>query len=150
MDKTISDDKVAVKSGYYFEIFEKEKIPDTLKKSDKIVNLNGKIFDLYVGQSIEDERKIDIMFGDKLGYFIDAHLGQPREKPRCKLIGEDGNIFNLIAIASKTLRNNNMYKLAKEMENRIIKGSKSYEEALGVIEEYVEITGKENEEIEEY
>lgn len=36
LDKTISDDKVAVKSGYYFEIFEKEKIPDTLKSQIKL------------------------------------------------------------------------------------------------------------------
>ena len=48
MDKIISDNKVAVKSGYYFDIFNKEEIPNTLKKSDKIVNLNGKVFDLYV------------------------------------------------------------------------------------------------------
>lgn len=150
MDKTISDDKVAVKSGYYFEIFNKEEIPKTLKKSDKIVNLNGEVFNLYVGQSIEDERKIDEIFGNRLGYLIEAHLGQPREKPKCKLIGENGNIFNLMAIASRTLRNNNMKELAREMETRIVKSSKSYEEALGVIAEYVEITDKESEEIEEY
>ena len=65
-------------------------------------------------------------------------------------IGENGNIFNLMAIASRTLRNNNMKELAREMETRIVKSSKSYEEALGVIAEYVEITDKESEEIEEY
>ena len=28
-------------------------------------------------------------------------------KPRCKLINKNGNIFNLLAIASRTLRENN-------------------------------------------
>ena len=61
------------------------------------------------------------------------------EKPKCALIGKDGNIFNLMGIASRTLRNNNMREEAKEMVIRI-EESKSYEEALGIIGEYVEIT----------
>lgn len=59
-------------------------------------------------------------------------------KPRCKLIGEDGNIFNLIAIASRVLRQNQMSAQATEMQNRIY-ASGSYEEALGIIQEYVEV-----------
>lgn len=61
------------------------------------------------------------------------------EKPKCALIGKDGNIFNLMGIASRTLRNNNMKEEAKEMVIRIEK-SKSYDEALGIISEYVDIT----------
>lgn len=60
-------------------------------------------------------------------------------KPKCALIGKDGNIFNLMGIASRTLRQNNMEKEAKEMIIRIEK-SKSYDEALNIIGEYVEIT----------
>ena len=37
------DEKVAVKSGYYFEIFSKSEIPTTLKKSNKKVSLNNKV-----------------------------------------------------------------------------------------------------------
>jgi len=59
-------------------------------------------------------------------------------KPECKLIGEDGNIFNLIGIASKTLRRNNMADKAAEMTDRIF-NSESYNEALSIIGEYVEI-----------
>ena len=35
-------------------------------------------------------------------------------KPKCKLIGEDGNIFNLMSIASKTLKETGMEEEAKE------------------------------------
>jgi hypothetical protein len=59
-------------------------------------------------------------------------------KPKCKLIGEDGNIFNLMSIASKTLKETGMEEEAKEMIERII-NSKSYIEALAIISEYVEI-----------
>lgn len=41
-------------------------------------------------------------------------------KPKCKLIGEDGNIFNLMSIASKTLKETGMEEEAKEMIERII------------------------------
>ena len=30
------------------------------------------------------------------------------KKPKCPLIGQDGNVFNLIGIASKTLKRNGM------------------------------------------
>ena len=59
-------------------------------------------------------------------------------KPRCKLIGEDGNVFNLMGIASRVLKEAGMKKEAKEMVNRI-NNSKSYIEALAIISEYVEI-----------
>lgn len=52
-----------------------------------------------------------------------------KEKPKCALIGQDGNIFNLMGIASRTLRNNDMEEDAKEMIIRI-EESKSYDEAL--------------------
>ena len=59
-------------------------------------------------------------------------------KPKCKLIGENGNIFNLIAIASRVLRQNDMREQANEMQNRIY-ASGSYDEALSIICEYVEV-----------
>lgn len=71
-----------------------------------------------------------------------------RMKPKCKLIGEDGNIFNLMGIASRTLRRNGMQNEAKEMVERI-ESSKSYEEALNIIQDYVEVTGEEEWEEEE-
>lgn len=63
-----------------------------------------------------------------------------KKKPDCKLIGEDGNIFNLIGIASRTLRQNGMAEQAVEMRDRI-RESDSYDKALCIIGEYVNITG---------
>jgi len=62
-----------------------------------------------------------------------------QQKPNCPLIGEDGNIFHLVGIAAKTLRRNGMSTEATEMSTRIF-NSGSYEEALGIIGEYVNIT----------
>ena len=41
------------------------------------------------------------------------------EKPKCPLIGQNGNVFNLMGIASKTLKKNGMADEAKEMCSRI-------------------------------
>lgn len=65
-------------------------------------------------------------------------MDNKRNKPDCKLIGEDGNIFNLMARAAKTLRENDLSEEAKEMRERIT-SSGSYDEALCIIGEYVNI-----------
>lgn len=59
-------------------------------------------------------------------------------KPECKLIGEDGNIFNLLAITRRTLLINDMYNESIEVVRRVT-SSESYDEALRIIGEYVEI-----------
>lgn len=59
-------------------------------------------------------------------------------KPECKLIGEDGNIFNLLAITRRTLLINNMYNESIEVVRRVT-SSESYDDALRIIGEYVEI-----------
>ena len=59
-------------------------------------------------------------------------------KPKCKLIGENGNIFNLMGIASRTLKEAGMEKEVKEMFDKVT-SSGSYLEALAIISEYVEI-----------
>ena len=60
-------------------------------------------------------------------------------KPDCPLIGQNGNIFNLLGIASDTLKKNGLSVLAYEMTVRAY-DSGSYDEALGIIGEYVNIT----------
>ncbi len=60
-------------------------------------------------------------------------------KPDCPLIGQDGNIFNLVGIAAKTLKRNGLSSEASEMTERVF-NSGSYEEALGIIGEFVNIT----------
>ena len=76
---------------------------------------------------------------NRLGGFIKEEAPQ-KEKPDCKLIGEDGNIFNLMGIASRTLNRNGTRDEATEMRQKIM-SSGSYEEALNIIGEYVNITG---------
>ena len=61
---------------------------------------------------------------------------QEKEKPHCPLIGQDGNVFNLIGVARKTLNANGFKDEAKEMSERV-KASGSYNEALSIICEYV-------------
>lgn len=69
-----------------------------------------------------------------------------REKPMCPIIGANGNIFNILGIASRTLRNNDMADEAQEMYSRVT-SSGSYEEALAIIMEYVEPCSEEEMEI---
>ena len=76
---------------------------------------------------------------NRLGGFIPEKASE-QKKPDCKLIGEDGNIFNLMGIASRILRQNGMAEEAVEMRDRI-RASGSYDEALCIIGEYVNITG---------
>lgn len=66
-------------------------------------------------------------------------MEQERKKPSCPLVGQNGNIFHLMGIAARVLRQNGMAAEAKEMQTRIMGGAcHSYEEALGIISEYVE------------
>lgn len=76
---------------------------------------------------------------NRLGGFIPEKASE-QKKPDCKLIGEDGNIFNLMGIASRTLRQNGMAEQAVEMRDRIC-ASGSYGDALCIIGDYVNITG---------
>lgn len=59
-------------------------------------------------------------------------------KPKCELIGKDGNVFNLIGIVLKTLKKNKMNTLAEEFKTRAF-ACGSYQEVLVLIQEYVEI-----------
>jgi hypothetical protein len=59
-------------------------------------------------------------------------------RPVCELIGEDGNVFNLIGKASKCLKRAGLKEQAEEMTQKVF-ASGSYNEALQIIGEYVEI-----------
>ena len=59
------------------------------------------------------------------------------EKPEAKILGADGNIFNLLAIASNALKKEGLDDQAKEMFNKAT-STDSYESAIGVILEYVD------------
>ena len=80
---------------------------------------------------------------NRLGGFVTEEQSQEKIKPKCPLIGADGNIFNLMGIASNTLKHSGMADEAKEMCNRIT-SSGSYDEALCILGEYVEICSEED------
>ena len=86
-----------------------------------------------------------------LSDYVDIKLGgyaqeqQGPQKPDCPLIGEEGNIFNLMGIASRTLKENGMAEQAREMRQRITQ-CQSYDSALCIIADYVNITEKEQQE----
>ena len=80
--------------------------------------------------------------GTWLSDFVPNKLGDfivEKEKPNCPLIGADGNIFNLMGIASRTLNDHGMKEEAAEMRQRVM-DSGSYDNALCIIGEYVNIT----------
>ena len=86
-----------------------------------------------------------------LSDYVDIELGGPLQeqqqngKPDCPLIGEDSNIFHLMAVASRTLKENGMTEQAREMRQRI-EQSHSYDSALSIISDYVNITSAEQSE----
>lgn len=58
-------------------------------------------------------------------------------KPKLKLLGHNGNVFSILGDASRLLKQNGQPEAAKEMFDRVT-SSKSYEQALAIISEYVE------------
>lgn len=121
--------------------FENEGLTNLLFPFSEDVKLNmGKLamWRLQTHENFGGEWLSDYV-NNKLGGFLSEETAE-RKKPYCKLIGEDGNIFNLMGIASRTLRQNGMAEQAVEMRDRIC-ASGSYGEALCIIGDYVNITG---------
>lgn len=123
--------------------FENDNLTNLLFPFDEKVNLDiGKLamwriasYQQFYGSWLSD------YVDNYLDGFIDESVTAESQKPDCELIGQDGNIFSLMGIASRTLRNNGMAEQATEMCNRIQNGAESYYQALGIIGEYVNITG---------
>jgi hypothetical protein len=66
-------------------------------------------------------------------------MNESDKKPTVKLIGENGNILNLMGIATRALKDARQPEKAKEMQEKIFTAD-SYEEALQIIQEYVEVS----------
>ncbi len=60
-------------------------------------------------------------------------------KPECRLVGQDGNIFVLLGIATRTLKEHNMRQEADELSQKVLTQAQSYDEALALIMEYVDV-----------
>ena len=76
---------------------------------------------------------------NKLGGFEPEQNKAEKVKPNCALIGCDGNVFALLGMASRTLKQSGMADEAEMMCTRI-RGAENYCEALNIIGEYVNIT----------
>lgn len=59
-------------------------------------------------------------------------------KVRVQPTGEDGNIFNLVRIASKEMRRNGQEELEEDMGEKVF-NSGSYNEALQMIMDYADV-----------
>lgn len=146
INKTLKEEKILLNNTEFKEdncyVFENENLTCILFKFTNDVNLD-------IGKLAMWRLNTHAYFaGTWLTDYVDNRLGgfvNENPKPNCALIGEDGNIFNLLGIASRTLKENNMSEEAKEMQDRVL-SSDSYEKALGIIGEYVNITSVDEEE----
>ncbi len=63
---------------------------------------------------------------------------EKKKKLEVALVGENGNIFNIMAITAKALKKEGMEKEKKEYMNKVLNCS-SYDEALRITMEYVDV-----------
>jgi hypothetical protein len=59
-------------------------------------------------------------------------------KPVCKLIGKDGNVFNIIGLVSQALKRAGQAARAKEFVRQAF-AAQSYDAVLGLAMDYVEV-----------
>jgi len=59
-------------------------------------------------------------------------------KPRCKLIGKDGNVFNIIGLVRNALRNAGQLEQAREFVIESLSCG-SYDKVLVLAKKYVEV-----------
>lgn len=62
-------------------------------------------------------------------------MNSKTKKPKAKVVGKDGNVFNLIGICREALVRAGQKEQAKEMQEKIFR-SKSYDEALSIMSKY--------------
>jgi hypothetical protein len=61
-----------------------------------------------------------------------------QKKPICKMVGQDGNVFNLMGLANRAMKKAGKVEEGIAMLARVMK-SGSYGEALRIMGEYVDI-----------
>ena len=60
------------------------------------------------------------------------------EKPKAQVLGQDGNVFNLVGICSKALKRAGQSEQANQMTQKVF-ASGSYDEALEIMGEYCDL-----------
>ena len=71
------------------------------------------------------------------------------EKPKCQLVGIDGNVYNIIATVSNCLKRAGQKEQAKEFEERAFK-AESYNAVLVLCLEYVDVEDEEEDEEDDF
>lgn len=61
------------------------------------------------------------------------------DKPECKLVGTDGNVFAIIGKVVRTLKDAGQPGWAAQFQERAMK-AQSYDEVLTLLQEYVDAT----------
>lgn len=112
-------------------------------ESDMLSGLMGTVdFVDDIGQiqmKWDNGRSLALVLGEDSFTAVSRTEQTQKQKPDAPLIGANGNIFNLMGIASRTLKAAGIGKQADEMFERA-SASGSYEEALNIIGEYVNFT----------
>ncbi len=75
--------------------------------------------------------------GDSVLFVYDHDGAIVNEKPKVKLVGENGNIFNLMSLCTRALKKDGQKTLAKYLVEEVTK-SNSYDEALSKLSQYCE------------
>jgi hypothetical protein len=129
--------KGADKQYSHFSVYEME----TGKKLFTVVPSNPNVKN-QAEVWVNDELKLSGSWSEAVKYLRCGNKTPevaPITKPVAKLIGEDGNVFNLLGICSRTLKAAGQGDLAKNLLYRVTHDTRSYDEALAVMAEYVEI-----------
>ena len=67
----------------------------------------------------------------------DNNVKHPEVKVR--LVGQDGNVFNLLGIVSKALKKAGHRESVSEIQNQVF-GAQSYDEALSIMRSFVSVS----------
>ena len=82
VDYPYDQEKIALRSGYYFLDVDKDRIPffDKLVKTNDKVKIHDEELDLYDAHDIETSKEVDDFFGNNMGYYIDDYLVNNKEE----------------------------------------------------------------------
>ena len=75
-EKMEQNNKVALRSGYYFMLFDKNDIPffNELEKTNRVILMDNQEYHLYESPTWEIAQKVDALMGDdELGFSIDDY-----------------------------------------------------------------------------
>jgi len=62
-----------------------------------------------------------------------------QDKPVANLTGHTLNIFTLVGVATKALRDAGQGGKARELTERVLDRHRTYDDALSIVEEYVDV-----------